>query len=150
MSAWLASASGDVESERRELAALIAEAPEDFDALERLEKLEPREATKTDVALLRTRRAETERAQTRYRDLYRRNQPSRDAEEMARLAESLGHRFEAIVFLAAATADEPDRTDLREALHQLEKAYFKRSDAGRNMPGRLSTDRQVVKPEYSW
>ena len=53
LSAWLASACGDVERERRELAALVAEAPEDFEALERLEKLEPREAADTVAADLR-------------------------------------------------------------------------------------------------
>ena len=105
--AWLASACGDIESERRELAAFIAEAPGDFEAQERLEKLEPSAATRADAAGLRRRNEETERAQARYRELYRRNQPSRDAEEMARLAETLGHRFEAIVLLTAALADEP-------------------------------------------
>ncbi len=62
LSAWLASACGDIERERRELASLIAEAPEDFEALERLETLEPREAAKTVAAELRRRRAEIERA----------------------------------------------------------------------------------------
>ena len=37
----------------------------------------------------------------------------RDAEEMARLAERLGHRFEAIVYLTAAIAEEVGRDDLR-------------------------------------
>jgi hypothetical protein len=32
-----------------------------------------------------------------YCELYRRNQPARDAEEMARLAERVGHPFEAII-----------------------------------------------------
>ena len=44
MSAWLASACGDVERERRELAALVAADPEDFAALERLAKLAPPES----------------------------------------------------------------------------------------------------------
>ena len=96
LSAWLAAACGDIERERRELASLVAEAPEDFEALERLEKLEQQESAKTVAADPRRRRAEIERDQARYRELYRRNQPARDAEEMARLAERLGHRFEAM------------------------------------------------------
>ncbi len=55
----------------------------------------------------------------RYRELYGRNQPARDAEEMASLAERLGHRFEAILYLTAAVAEDPDRADLRGHLHRL-------------------------------
>jgi hypothetical protein len=68
----------------------------------------------------RRRRSEIERAQARYRELYRRNQPARDGEEMARLAQRLGHRFEAIAFLNAAFAEEPGRDDLRAARHRLD------------------------------
>ena len=72
LSAWVASACGDTESERRELAALTAMAPEDFQALERLETLEQRGGEKSVVAELRIRRTEIERTQVRYRELYRR------------------------------------------------------------------------------
>ena len=65
---------------------------------------------------------EIERDQARYRELYVRNQPARDAEEMARLAERLGQRFEAILFLSAALAEEPNRADMRESRHRLEEA----------------------------
>ena len=41
---------------------------------------------------------------------------------MARLAERLGDRFEAILFLTAAIAEEPDRAELQEDLHRLEEA----------------------------
>jgi tetratricopeptide (TPR) repeat protein len=120
ISAWLAAAQGDVTTERRELESLIDKAPEDFEALDRLEKLATTETTATITADLRQRRTDIERAQARYRELYARNQPSRDAPEVARLAERLGHRFEAIVFLTAAIADDPDDDALREALHRLE------------------------------
>ena len=140
LSAWFAVACGDIESERRELASLITEAPEDFEALERLEKLEQPEAAKWVAAGLRRRRAEVERDQARYRELYRRNQPARDAEEMARLADRLGHRFEAIVFLTAALADEPDRADLRSALHHIEEAVHGPDGTGRSLYDRLPTD----------
>ena len=45
----------------------------------------------------------------RYQKRYERNQPLRDAIEMARLAEQLGRWFEARVFLAVATVVDPDR-----------------------------------------
>jgi enediyne biosynthesis protein E4 len=144
--AWLAAACGDIESERRELAAFTAEAPEDVEALERLEPLEPHATARTAAADLWRRRAEIERAQARYRALYRRNQPARDAPEMARLAQRLGHPFEAIVFLTAALADEPDRADLRAALHHLEEATREPADAGGTLFDRLPTDRGGDKP----
>jgi tetratricopeptide (TPR) repeat protein len=122
LAAWLAAACGDIESERRELAARVAAAPEDFEALDHLQRSKPQEGSKTASADLKHLRAEIERAQERYRKLYQRNQPSRDAEEMAGLAERLGRPFEAIVFLTAALADETDRADLRDALHHLKEA----------------------------
>ena len=46
----------------------------------------------------------------------------RGKEHPERLAERLGHRFEAILFLTAAIAEEPDRAELREDLDRLKKA----------------------------
>ena len=132
VSAWFASKCGDMERERNALAAVVAEAPEDFEALERLEKLEQQHSAKTAPAASRRPRTEIEHDQTRYRDLYRRNQPARDAEEMARLAQRLGHRFEAILFLTAATAEEPDRVDLRENLDRLRKVADEPDDNRQN------------------
>ena len=71
LAALLASKRGDPPRERRELDALVAEAPDDREALERLAALEPPETT----AERRRRRAEIERDLSRYRELYRRNQP---------------------------------------------------------------------------
>jgi thioredoxin-like negative regulator of GroEL len=140
LSAWLASTCGDIERERHELAALVAEAPEDFEALEQLEKLEQQQSAKTAAALPRRRRAAIERDQMRYRELYRRNQPARHAEEMARIAEGLGHRFEAILFLTAAMAEEPDRADLRENLQRLKEAAHEPDDKSQSLFDRLPKD----------
>ncbi len=140
LSAWIGSKCGDVECERRELAALIAEAPEDFEALERLENLERQQTANMAIAEPRRKREDIERDQLRYRELYRRNQPARDADEMARLAERLGHRFEAILFLTAAMAEEPDRADLRENLHRLENAVHEPYDSSQSLFDRLPRD----------
>jgi tetratricopeptide (TPR) repeat protein len=139
LSAWFAAACGDLERHRRELAALVVEAPEDLAALDRLERREARGSVGTAAAPHRGK-TEIERDQARYRALYRRNQPARDAEEMARLAERLGRRFEATVFLNAAIAEEPDRADLREALRRLEEATRRPDEAGRSLFDRLPTD----------
>jgi predicted Zn-dependent protease len=141
LSAWLAAACGDAERERRELAARVATAPEDLEALERLEKLGPGKEDRAGGAELRLRRAEVEGARTRYRELYRRNQPARDAEEMAWLAERLGQRFEAIAFLIAAIAEEPGRDHLRAARHRLDEVgNDPPPDEGRSLFDRLRVD----------
>jgi hypothetical protein len=62
---------------------------------------------------------EVERLEARFRELDRRNQPIRDAAELAGIAERLGRRFEARAFLTLAVAAEPDRADLRAALERL-------------------------------
>ena len=138
LSAWLAAACGDFARERRELRLLIEAAPEDFDALARLEKSEPRQSPET--IELERRKTEIERAQARYRELYRRNQPARDAEEMTHLAERLGHPFEALAFVAAALADAPNRSDLKRVRDRLEKASRESTGARRYMHGELETE----------
>jgi hypothetical protein len=52
----------------------------------------------------------------RYKALHRRQQPIRDAEESAGIAEQLGRGFEARGFLTIAAFQEPLRKDLREKL----------------------------------
>ena len=53
------------------------------------------------------KKAEIDRLRARYEKLYDRNQPIRDAEEMARLAEQLGRQFEARVFLTWRSRKSP-------------------------------------------
>lgn len=143
LSAWLAASCGDLERERRELASLVAAAPEDFAALARLDDLERRGSAGT----THRSRTEIERDQARYRALYHRNQPSRDAEEMARLADRLGETFEAIVFLAVAIADEPRRDDLRAARRRLDEVeHLPPADEGRSLFDRLRIDRAGERP----
>jgi len=62
---------------------------------------------------------ETDRLLARYRELHDRNQPFRDAVELARLAEQLGRRFEARAFLTIAILEDPAREDLRHDLERL-------------------------------
>jgi hypothetical protein len=133
LAARMAAATGDVERERRELASVVTEEPEDFETLDRLISLERRAPGDADTVPGSGQKAETERARDRYRELYRRNQPSRDAEELARIGTRLGHRFEAAVFLSAALADDPGRVDLREALYRLEKSPQLTSVEGRTL-----------------
>jgi thioredoxin-like negative regulator of GroEL len=119
LAAWFARQREDIDSEQRALERLTAADPADFQALDRLIELALKDGQADRAALLRRKRAATEKLQARYEKLYRRNQPSRDAAEMARLAEQLGRWFEAEVFLSVAVAVDTDRDDLRRDLSRL-------------------------------
>jgi thioredoxin-like negative regulator of GroEL len=150
LSAWLAAARGDSKAERQELETLVILEPADFAARERMLKLN--QAAETSGAPLPSvDRAEVERSQARYRELFARNQPARDAAEMARLAEQLGHRFEAIAFLTAALGEEPGRVDLRTSLKRLEQENAPSSRSGGTVfdviEKNRAPDRPVTKAE---
>ena len=119
LAAWFAFKRGDIESERRALERLIAADPEDFQAVDRLIGLALKDGQANQAAFLRQMKVATEGRQARYKKLYQRNQPSRDAAEIARLAGQLGRRFEAEVYLTVALAVDTDRDDLRSDLSRL-------------------------------
>ncbi len=117
--AWLAAKYGDVDGERSELERLSLADPADMTALDRLAQLADKEGQPAQANNLRRKKAEIEGLRTRYEKLYDRNQPIRDAEEMASLAEQLGRMFETRVFLTVAISEEPERNDLRSSLQRL-------------------------------
>ncbi len=119
VNAWLAAKRGDVETERRELELLMAANTADLTALDRLAQLAAHDRQPARAAELLRQKGEIGRALARYAELYERNQPIRDAVKMARLAEQLGRRFEARVFLTVAISEEPGRGDLRQDLRRL-------------------------------
>jgi thioredoxin-like negative regulator of GroEL len=119
LAVWFGRQRGDVEAERRALERLNAADPADFQALDRLVELAVKEGRQDRAAELRRKKTATERLQARYQKLYQRNQPWRDAAEMARLALELGRSFEAEVFLTVAVAVDTNRDDLRRDLSRL-------------------------------
>jgi tetratricopeptide (TPR) repeat protein len=121
LSAWLAARRGDSQSERLALERLIAVDPADFAAWDRLEDLALRNGESERAAGLRRQKAEVRQLQDRYRKLFDRNQPVRDAVEMARLAARLGRRFVARAFLTLALEARPERNDLRGELARLKE-----------------------------
>jgi thioredoxin-like negative regulator of GroEL len=116
---WLAAKRADIAIERQELEHLLAEDPADRTALDRLARLAEKAAQPAQAADLMRKKVEIDRLRARYEELYDRNQPIRDAEEMASLAEQLGRKFEARVFLTVAISEEPERDDLRQNLQRL-------------------------------
>jgi thioredoxin-like negative regulator of GroEL len=140
LAAWLAARRGDVGAERRALEALLAADPADTDALDRLAELAARDGQEERAAGLARKKAEIARLQARYEKLYRRNQPARDAAEMAGLAERLGRTFEAKAFLTVACSHDPDRDDLRNELGRLDRASRRAIEPGRTLAEVLATD----------
>jgi enediyne biosynthesis protein E4 len=114
LNAWLAAQRGDLATERRELEHLVALGPVAVAALDRLAELAEKDAQSARAAELIRKKADIERLLARYLKLHNRQQPIRDAVELARLAEQLGRRFEARVFLTIAISEEPARADLRD------------------------------------
>jgi enediyne biosynthesis protein E4 len=110
---WMAARRGDADAERQSLELLIATTPGDIAAIDRLAELEVKRGQVARADELRKRKNSIDQAEARYRKLYVRNQPTRDAAEMARLAEGLGRRFEAEVFETLAAALNPVRADLQ-------------------------------------
>jgi enediyne biosynthesis protein E4 len=121
MVVWLAARGGDAAAERRALQQLVADAPAEFAAWDRLEDLARQAGQFAEAAEFRRRKAEVEHARDRYQELLGRNQPMRDALELARLAEQLGRWFEARVFLTLAAEIEPTRGEVRETLARLDR-----------------------------
>lgn len=119
LKAWLAANRADLSLERQELEHLLAEDPADRMALDRLAQLAEKAGQPAQASELLRRKTEIDHLRARYKKLYDRNQPLRDAEEMAGLAERLGRTFEARGFLTVAISDEPDRDDLRQNLRRL-------------------------------
>ena len=95
---------GDDDHERKSQERLVAFDPTDFVALDRLTELWLKHNQPHVADALQRRKEEIRRMQARYDKLLKRRQPRRDAAEMGRLAEHLGHRFEAKAFLTIALA----------------------------------------------
>jgi thioredoxin-like negative regulator of GroEL len=131
--AWLFAHRCDVESERRELERLIAEDPADQKALDRLAQLAEQNGQPARAAELSHQKAEIDRLRARYEKRCDRNQPIRDAVEMASLAEQLGRAFEARVFLTVALSEDPEREDLRHDLRRLSRRSATVADRGQTL-----------------
>jgi enediyne biosynthesis protein E4 len=117
--AWLAAKQGNHATERQTLERLIAAEPTDLTALKRLSELARRVGQSERTAELQGRAGEIDRLNARYRKLYDRNQPIRDAVEMGQLALRLQRTFEARVFLTVAAAESLHPNDARRELQWL-------------------------------
>ncbi len=140
LAAWLAARRGDAEAERRALRQVLAADPTDFTAVDRLAALAVQNGQPDLAAGLRSGKAEVQQQQARFRVLDQRNQPLRDAAEMARLAERLGQRFEARTLLTVAVAVAPERDDLRRDLARLDQEARASTPPGRTLAELLALE----------
>jgi len=125
LNAWFASQRGNVKTERQELERLIEANPADLSALDRLAQLAEKDKQPAEAAVLIRKKAEIDRLRARYETLFDRQQPIRDAVELAQLAEQLGREFEAQVFLTLAISAAPERKKLRRDLQRLSRSSTK-------------------------
>ncbi len=144
LTAWIARQRGDLESERRALERLIEVDPADFSALDRLAELAEKAGQPERSAELGRQKNEIERLQARYQKLQARNQPTRDAEEMARLATRLGLGFEARAFLTIAVSANPRRNDLRDELRRLSRPPRANAPPGRTLAQAITPERKAL------
>ena len=79
-------------------------------------------------------------ARQRYVDLYNQNQFADDAPELARLAETLGRRFEAVGFLTWITQRDPDDQAARTALARLQVKETRPGAPGQTLAQLLAAD----------
>jgi len=133
INAWFASQQGDVETERQELERLIVTDPADLSVLDRLAQLAEKDGQPAKVAELIHKKAEIDRVRARYQTRFDRQQPIRDAVEMALLAKYLGRVFEARVFLTLAMSATPKREELQLDLERLSRISKKVASHGESL-----------------
>lgn len=112
LQAWFAAHHGDLVAEKRALKTLLAADPDQPAVIERLAVLGASPTKSPNETELETLKA-------RCRRLFDRNQPGRDAPELARIAEQLGHWFEARAFWTIAQATGWPVADLPATIARL-------------------------------
>jgi len=140
LAAWLAARRGYAAAERRALERLVAFDPADVPARDRLIDLALKEGQPGRAQKLRDQATEIDELKAVYYKRVDRNQPLRDAAELAGIAARLGREFEASVFLTVAIAVAPDRDDLRRNLDKLDQNARAAIRAGRSLADLIESE----------
>jgi tetratricopeptide (TPR) repeat protein len=144
--AWFATHRGDTETARRALENAVAIDPGNLAALERLAVLAAEAGRAEEVDQLRRRKADLDRAFDHYRRLFRTGNLTRNAAEMARLAETLGRRFEASGLWNVVLARDPGGEEARVSLERLARAEPARETSGRTLAKLLADELSRTTP----
>ncbi|WZO96447.1 FG-GAP-like repeat-containing protein [Isosphaeraceae bacterium EP7] len=119
LDAWLLARHKDLAAERQALDALIAIAPGDAPAIDRLATLAVEAGDLERAKELRRRKSDLDAARDQYRDLMDRSLEPSQFLPLAMLAESLDRRFEARGWWTLRAAYSPQDPDPRAALARL-------------------------------
>ncbi len=138
--AWLASRRHDPVGEHSALERLLQSEPGQCTAIERLAVLAAQGNQVEQAGQLRRRKSEMDQIRQRYEDLYNQNQFAADAPELARLAETLGRRFEAIGFLTWITQHSPGDLTARTTLTRLQGEELGQAATGQTLAELLAPD----------
>ena len=112
----------DPAAEQAMLEQLIAAAPGDSAALDRLADLAAQAGRSDRLAELRRRKANVDRAKEQYRKLLADPDPAEHAEELALLAESLGRWFDAKAWWTISSRRGVDRPKARAAIDRIDRS----------------------------
>jgi thioredoxin-like negative regulator of GroEL len=140
--ARIAGIRGDITAERSALQRVLGDDPTDLASRARLIDLATNGGEPEIAVRLRTRQVEIHDAQARFLALDHRNQPFRDSEELAHLAEELGQVFEARAFLTVALSVSPKRHDLRHDLTRLDRDVATKTRPGQTLAQMLSSTQE--------
>jgi tetratricopeptide (TPR) repeat protein len=121
LKAWLAREQHDAAAEREALTLALNENPADQTAFDRLVELLNADHADDQLARLREQKAQTDGLTSRYKKLFDRYQPIRDASELGLIAEKLNRRLEARVYLGVASANSLNPSDAERAREHLRK-----------------------------
>jgi tetratricopeptide (TPR) repeat protein len=117
--AWFARMRGDSVVERKALEEMIRTDPGRTAAIVRLAEMLEQAGDRAGATALRQQKAEVDAARDRYNRLYREDRYSQHIEELARIADRLGRRFEASGFWEIVLAGERQNPEASAALARL-------------------------------
>jgi tetratricopeptide (TPR) repeat protein len=138
--AWLALHRHDVQTEQRALEQVIDDDPGYRPAWARLAVLAAQAGRAEQAGELRRHKAAIDVATQRYVDLYNMNRFADDAPELARLAETLGRRFEAIGFFTWITQRDRGDHASQAALARLQAEETRQVASGQTLAQLLAAE----------
>ena len=138
--AWFARHRGDIQAEEWALERLIASDPGNIVALERLAVLAVGTGQTERAARFRRRKSELDQAKQRYEHLIKDDALTSHTPELARLAETLGYRFESLALWTLAAQRSPNDREAQTALLRLASVEEPSAGTGRTLLEILAAD----------
>lgn len=142
---WAAAQSGDAVRQRQALEALLKVVPHDAQALEALAELALKDGRAEEAASLRLRKSKVDLAKEPFRELYVDEGDYRKrAQELARVAETRGLRFQARGWAKVLLGRDPANSEAKSILSRLEQTEPPAAPAGGTLAELL---KDLIPPE---